>query len=654
VVIMARPHTWLLPALLVAGQLTLWPGLSRSPVDPVPAIAFAVVCLVTGAALVLRRTHPVPALAGVVAGTTIAAWVAPGEQQWLVPGDAAIIIAAAGLIALFSVAARCSRRTLLLCWAAVVTVQTVPSVVDGAGDLFLEVVADAAAGALVAALGRIRGRWTRARADAVRRLAAAERARLEAEVTERNRLARELHDVTAHHLTSIVVNAQAASFLGDQRPELRQESLAFAARTGRETLASLHRLVEIMPTGGAEEREPALTELAEVFRALGQRIILRLPGGEPPAEIAAAMHGIAREALTNTLRYAPGSAVTILFRYDGEEAELVIEDDGTTAGMTGAAGLGGGRGVAGMRDRAVALGGSLDAGPRDGGWRVRARVPFAAPAPERGWIPRSQVVVDTALAVLTLIVPVAGLAAEVGDGGLNPAVAVLVLLAMLVHVLPLLWRRTRPWWVFAAVAATGWLGPVLTATVLSGGRGWLFLFSAGAELAAVYAVAAWSARRERAWLALVAGVLSPALVLVTLLMTEPDDLAGPVGALAGAMLAAVYMFLGILLLSVPTTLAWLAGSTARQRRDLRRRREEDGVAAVTAQAEQRARGERARMAAELREAVLRHAAEVPEAAGRGDLAGVLGAAKQSLTAMRTMLDGLPAAPGTGGVPSSSG
>ncbi|GAA2888557.1 hypothetical protein Acy02nite_70400 [Actinoplanes cyaneus] len=641
----------------MAGQLILWPGLSRTPVDPVPAIAFAVVCLVTGAALVLRRTHPVPALAAVVAGTTIAAWVAPGEQQWLVPGDAAIVIAVADLMALFSVAARCSRRTLLVCWAAVVTVQTVPSVVDGADDLLLEVVADAAAGALVAALGRIRGRWTRARADAVRRLAAAERARLAAEVTERNRLARELHDVTAHHLTSIVVNAQAASFLGDQRPELREESLAFAARTGRETLASLHRLVEIMPAGGVEEREPALTELAEVFRALGQRIILRLPGGEPPAEIAAAMHGIAREALTNTLRYAPGSAVTILFRYDGDEAELVIEDDGTTAGtagVAGAAGLGGGRGVAGMRDRAVALGGSLDAGPRDGGWRVRARVPFAAPVPERGWIPRSQVVVDTALAVLTLIVPVAGLAAEVSDGGLTPAVAVLVLLAMLVHVLPLLWRRTRPWWVFAAVAATGWLGPVLTATVLPGGRGWLFLFSAGAELAAVYAVAAWSARRERAWLALVAGVLSPALVFATLLMTEPDDFAGPVGALAGAMLAAVYVFLGILLLSVPATLAWLAGNTARQRRDLRRRREEDGVAAVTAQAEQRARGERARMAAELREAVLRHAAEVPEAAGRGDLAGVLGAAKQSLTAMRTMLDGLHAAPGTGGVPPSSG
>ncbi|MFI1995547.1 histidine kinase [Actinoplanes sp. NPDC020271] len=655
---MARPHTWSLPVLLVAVQLTLWPGLARPPAAAVPAITFVAVCLAVGAALALRRTHPVPALAGACAGIALATWVAPAGQQWFVPGDAPAVIAAADLIALFSVGARCSRRTVLAGWAAVVAVQGVLSLAAGGDDLPLELVVDAASSALVAALGRIRGHWTRERAEAARRLAAAERARREAKLDERHRLARELHDVTAHHLTSIVVNAQAATFLADRQPGLRAESLAFAARTGRETLASLHRLVEVLPTGTPEDREPGLSALTASFRAVGQRIELRLPGGEPPAELAAAMHGIAREALTNTLRYAPAGSVVLSFRYDGEHAELVIEDDGAAAGQAGATGLGGGRGVAGMRERAVALGGSLDAGPCERGWRVRARVPFAAPLPGQRHLLRSRIVVDAAVAALPLVVPLSGLAAEAGDG-LDPAVTVLVLLAMVAHALPLLWRRTRPWPVFAVVAATGWLGPLLTATVLPAGLGWLFLFSPGAELVAVHAVASWSGRPQRAWLALMAGVLSPALVLAALLVTGPGEPPGPAepsGAPVTAVLVVVYALIGILLAGGPATLAWLAGLAARSRRDRRWHREEGSVAAMRAQAEQRAREERDRMAADLGEAVLRHAAEVPAAADRGDLAEVLGAARRSLAMMRTMLDGLHAAgePETGEVPSSSG
>ncbi|MEV6345692.1 histidine kinase [Actinoplanes sp. NPDC051851] len=677
--IMARPHTWSLPALLVPAQLVLWPALGRTPARPVQVVAFVAVCLAVGVALAFRRTRPVPALVAVCAGIGLAGWVAPAEQQWFLPGDAPVVIALADMIALYSVAVRCERRTLLWACAGVVTFQMVVSVTQGGDELLLDVFGDAVTYAFVAALGRIRRRWNRARADAARRLAMAERARVEAETTERNRLARELHDVTAHHLTSIVVNAQAADFLAEQRPDLRGEALAFASLTGRETLGALHRLVEILPEGGPGESEPTLTELAASFRALGQRITLRLPDGEPPAAIATAMHGIAREALTNTLRYAPGGSVTLLFTYggerafggeyagthdgerafDGEYAELIIEDDGRSGESAGAAGLGGGRGLAGMRERAAALGGTLEAGPRGDGWRVCARVPAAPDVPGKGAGSRSEGVVDAVLAAATLIVPLTGLAAE-ADEGLEPAVSVLVLLALVAHALPLLWRRTRPWPAFAAVAVTGWLGPLLVATVLPVGLSWLFLFGTGAELAAVYAVAAWSRRQERAWIALVLGMLSPVLAFAVPAAMQP--IAGMTGPPSKVLLTAVYAIFGVMLASVPTTLAWLAGHASRRRRDARRDREEGGVASATAQAEARARGERARMAADLRQAVLRHAAEVPAAAERGDLEGVLGAARESLTAMRAMLDGLrppgPASavarPESEGVSSSSG
>ncbi|HWS37115.1 MAG TPA: histidine kinase, partial [Actinoplanes sp.] len=483
--------------------------------------------------------------------------------------------------------------------------------------------------ALVVALGRRRARWNAARADAARRLAAAQRTERQAADAERRRLARELHDVTAHHLTSIVVNSSAAEMLGDQRPDLKAEALDFAARTGRETLDALQRLVAVMPVTGGADDEPELGDLAEGFRALGQRITVELPAGEPPPELAAAVYGIAREALTNTLRYAPGG--TVLIRWDG--AELLVEDDGGEA-PAGTAGLGGGRGITGMRERAETVGGTCEAGPRDGGgWRVRARLTGAGGTARHtyGWL-RSSVVIDAALVAMVIVVQLlgVGIAAEEGPAA---AVVVPVVLAQIVHALPLALRRRSPWGVFAATVLTGLLFPALVHLgVVPPAFGYMFLFGCAAELAAVYTVAARGAGPTVTWLTVPAVALPWGLAMV--LLVAADTTGSPMQHGVAIFLVP---FLGVLV-AVPAAICWGLGHAARRRRDRRFAREEGGVAAALHQAAYRAMVERHRIAVGLHTDVLWFAAGVPGAADRGDISGVLSAAREALTAMRSLLD----------------
>ncbi|WP_433832188.1 sensor histidine kinase [Actinoplanes sp. CA-015351] len=624
---------WILPALLAAAQIVFWPVLPLLRGDPVPAgaaVAVVAATLVTGAGLGLRRERPLPALAVVAAGITGATLAAPDGHYLFVEGDAITIIAVADMIALFSVAVREPARTTLLSVAGLAIWQSVVTWEGVFGSIIM-----AGVYVVVAALGRVRGRWNSDRAAAARRLEAARQAHREAADAERHRLARELHDLTAHHLTSVVVNAQAAQLLGDQRPELRDEALRFAARTGRDTLGALRRLVTIMPAGSeADETVPMLSDLAQDFSTLGQQVTLSLPDGEPPADIAEAMHGIAREALTNTLRYAPGGSVTLHFGYAEAGAELLVEDRGPGAGTAGATGLGGGRGVTGMRERAAALGGTLRAGPRtQGGWVVSAQVPRGVPgAAGRRFLrlAASRGVLDTGLILLVLLLPLGGLASEV----LPATVWWPVLVAMVVHAAPLWWRRRFPWQVLGVVIATAWLGPLLYFTgVVSQDLGWLFLFSAGAELVAVHAAGDRGGRPGLTWIA-------PAVTVFSVLALATMMGSGSAGFLDFVLLTAAFTILVGVVLAPVMFASWWSGVATRRRRELRRNREEGGVALAMAGAETQALAERIRIADGLRAEVLRHAAELPAAAERGDLNAVLGAARQALTAMRSLLDGM--------------
>ena len=650
---------WLLPALIAVCQFAFWPGivLARGDdIDPVRAVGVAVVVAVTTLALSGRRRAPVAATVAVAAGITLGQLVMPG-QEFLTPGDALLVLSATDLVALFSVSVLCSRRTTVLVLAGLTLWQAgLPALGVGfTADYPFDMLFTFAGYVLVAAGGRVRRRWVADRVAVARRLAEAEQARREAAAAERRRLARELHDVTAHHLTSIVVNASAAQFVGDQRPELRAEALGFAARTGRDALIDLRRLVAILPFGEEQPGAPApsTADLADDFRQLGQLVMVET-AGDPPPEVAAVLHAIAREALTNTLRYAPGGTVRLTQAYGPDGAELVVEDDGAVAAP--ATGLGGGRGVTGMRERAAALGGTLRAAPRSPrGWRVHAVLPPATVSTPRRlsrWV-RSERVLDAGLVLLALVTPLAGFAGMVANDGLAPAPATLIGLALIAHAIPLLWRWHQPWWVLAAVTSSTWLGPLLLAThVVPAGDSWLFLFNIGADLAAVYAVAARGARPALTWLAPVASLASTALAIgvLTALEAQADDdpaLAGPLKIVF--LMALLAAFAGALL-ALPLGACWTAGRSIRRRRERRADREENAVAFAAAQAELHSRDERARVAAGLRDTVLTPAARVPSAADAGDLPAVLDSARETLTAMRALLDGLDTRPAPAGRP----
>ncbi|MER5643417.1 histidine kinase [Streptosporangium sp. NPDC002524] len=219
---------------------------------------------------------------------------------------------------------------------------------------------------------------------AARRRAVAGRVRR----AERLELARELHDVVAHHITSIVLQAQAAQLVTAKHPERTAGSLADIEAAGSEALAATRHVVGLLRDAvpAAEGRE-RLGELVEGFESHGRRAHLRLdadPDGWPP-QVSSTVYRVVREALTNVSRHAPDArAVTVRVTQHARTVTVEVEDDAprTPARRYRRAGYGltgyglGGYGLIGMRERLEALGGTLTAGPRPGsGWSVRATIP---------------------------------------------------------------------------------------------------------------------------------------------------------------------------------------------------------------------------------------------------------------------------------------
>jgi signal transduction histidine kinase len=624
---------WLLAITLAVAQIAYWPG-SAFARHETPGVGQVLVVLTVTAivtvALGLRARVPVVAALVVPAALTLGSLLVP-FQVWGIDGDALTVCWAGEFVVVFNAAARSSLRTTLLVVAAVTAMEAASSALDtsSAADIAFGLAGGLTMYGLVAVAGRLRRRWLAARSEAARHLELARQAVREAEAAERRRLARELHDVTAHHLTSIVVNANAAQLIGATRPELAAEALANAARIGRETLVALRRLVAVLPSegDGTPGAPPPLGDLVDDFRQLGQPV--ELDAGEVAPEAAETVHAVVREALTNALRYAPGAAVRVRVSSASSRTEVVVENEAVA--VVSDPGLGSGRGVAGLRERLAAFGGSVEAGPLPGGgWRVHASIP-AAPKPPRlrRWL-SSQAALDAGLVGLSLIFPLATIGEEGFDG-------VLVgLAAALAHSLPLLWRRERPWTVFALVAATVWLGPLIMVIGLGSENVALYLaFAAIADLAAVYAAVAYGARPQLAVLAPLGSALNGGLAIAVILLLASTDMAP--GTLFGLVLLTGFMTVMFL---IPAFGVWLPAFLARRRRERRIYREWSAVAGATAQASLMAMHERARIATGLRQAVLHHAARVPDAADAGDLDGVVTSARAALAAMRALLDSL--------------
>ena len=206
---------------------------------------------------------------------------------------------------------------------------------------------------------------------------------------ERLDLARELHDVVAHHVTGILVQAQAARFARGADPEPLMSALGSIESAGVETLAAIRELVGLLrdgddASGVSAEAEP-ISQLVERFARHGPAVDLRLPA-EPtacgwPPQVTSTVYRVVQEALTNVARHAPGaSRVTVTIAHDPRQVNVEITDDAPPIASRRSR-PGGGYGLAGMRERVEALGGKVGAGPRPGaGWAVRASLPVPAQA----------------------------------------------------------------------------------------------------------------------------------------------------------------------------------------------------------------------------------------------------------------------------------
>ncbi|MFH9863251.1 histidine kinase [Streptomyces sp. NPDC017202] len=641
-------RNWLLPALLAAGQLTWWaagadPAGADAP-GPVRLAAVLVVLAAETVALGRRRQAPVRCLAWTL-GTLVT-----GQLLW---EDG--YLGLGGPVALYSVAVRRPVPVTVRAVAAAVGVEWSLSFAHLGFRPALA--SEWALGALVylvcAGLGEGRRQWLDGRSAAARRLAGAEEARRRAADTERRRLARELHDVSAHHLTSVVITADAARRLGPGRPELTAEALSFAQRTGAETLTSLQRLVGLLwDTDDGTESRPMTARIEELiagFGRLGRPIEADLPDdlAGPAAE---AVHGIVREALTNTLRHAPGCATRVGVRRGDGVLELTV-DNAPPRGSAppGVGGLGSGRGLAGMRERAAAVGGELTAGPRpDGGWRVRATLPDATgprgPAEGAGRrdVLREQRLTDPVLvfsAAVLPLVPALVAAEDWTDASLRGALPALFVLAALltVHAVPLLWRRRAPWAALLGVLATSWLWPVAVVVADVPVRvSRFFDVGAVAELLAVYAMGVYGRGAARTWPAWGVSAVSLSAVVVVTAATE-----GRLTGTASVRLTAVVVFMPLVVVTAGVFASlWGAGLAVRRRRLRVLALDDHALAASRWHAERAADAERRRLAAKLRDAVLERTAALIERARQGQLEEVATEARAALSAMRELLHSL--------------
>jgi len=206
---------------------------------------------------------------------------------------------------------------------------------------------------------------------------------------ERTRIAREMHDVVAHGLSVIVIQAQAAAQAMEREPAVARAALDAIVDHGRGALGEMRRLFDLDEAGDREPRDrraplPGLSDLpdlADRVRAAGLPVTLAIePAGPVPALVGLSAYRIVQEGLTNTLKHAgPGARAEVSVRCAPSDVQISVADTGGTTGPSTGPGTPG-RGLRGMRERVTMFGGELRTGPGPhGGFQVYARLPFEVP-----------------------------------------------------------------------------------------------------------------------------------------------------------------------------------------------------------------------------------------------------------------------------------
>jgi signal transduction histidine kinase len=341
-----------------------------------------VVLIVMVAPLVFRRVRPVPVFGWILV-------VALGAGLW----DDHVIPGLALVIALYTVAAQQPRRDALVA-AGLLELVMIGAAIRLAGSgwwfdaIFLSGMIAAAVGLGLysatrqAYLAELRDRAERLERERDRQgeLSAA---------AERARIAREMHDIVAHHLTVMVALSDGAIAASTASPQRAAEVMREVSATGRRALDDTRRLLGVLHQPADDDAEGALApvpDLAELdvlierVRAAGLATSLEIKGAatEVPAGVQLTVYRLVQEALTNTLKHAGrGARAAVRLQYIADELRVDIEDDG--AGAAAPVPVGVGSGLVGMQERVHAYGGDVESGPRrDGGWRVSARLHLKA------------------------------------------------------------------------------------------------------------------------------------------------------------------------------------------------------------------------------------------------------------------------------------
>ncbi|MGQ4487040.1 sensor histidine kinase [Streptomyces sp. 372A] len=356
-----------------------------------PAASSLLLMLLSALVLIRRRREPMAVLAATGALTVVE----------LVTADPPTPVVMSAVIALYTVAARTDRPTTWRVGLLTMAALTAAAMLFGSPPWYSQenLGVFAWTGMAGAAGDAVRSR--RAFVDAIReRAERAERTREEEArrrvAEERLRIARDLHDVVAHHIALVNVQAGVAAHVMDKRPDQAKQALAHVREASRSALNELRATVGLLRQSGDPEAptEPApglavLDQLVESVRQAGLPVEVACAAeGEPPlpAAVDLAAYRVIQEALTNVRKHAgPGAKAEVSVVRVGATAEVMVLDNGRGNAGGADSAPGGGHGLLGMRERVTALGGTLTAGPRyGGGFRVHAILPVEARAQEPG------------------------------------------------------------------------------------------------------------------------------------------------------------------------------------------------------------------------------------------------------------------------------
>jgi signal transduction histidine kinase len=328
--------------------------------------------------LILRRRYPLEVFLVIVAATIVQLAIVPEGQP--LQGGLGV------LVAFYTIGERLDRQVsipLVALVGAILAVLFLPR-----GDLFA-VLPSLAQTELILAVAwfvgdaaRIRSLYAQALDEQARFLEREREGRTRrAILEERERIARELHDVVAHHASVVVVQAGGALQAFDTRPEEARSALETIAATGRQTLTEMRRLVGVLGGEGGGDPMPRLDELdalVENVRAAGLTVDLMIEGDRRPLDpgLELSAYRIIQEALTNSLKHAGGGHTSVTLTFEAEALGITIDDERGSARAAAVESAHEGRGLLGMRERVGLFGGTFDAAPTATGFRVVARLPI--------------------------------------------------------------------------------------------------------------------------------------------------------------------------------------------------------------------------------------------------------------------------------------